>query len=91
MEDTGLIVLKGMYWWKAEKLQSILLTRDELCRQTDVCIYVLVHGIYVCLSLCALYFRTKQYNNGLGPKGPYMKNLRIQTLCCMQQRSNREF
>lgn len=39
MGDTGIIVLKGLYWSKAEKLQSILLIRDDVCRYNDIYIY----------------------------------------------------
>lgn len=36
MQDTGISVVKGVHLYKAGRLPSILLLRDDVCRYKDV-------------------------------------------------------
>lgn len=91
MEDTGVIVLKRLYLSKAERLQTILLAKDAVCKYKDVRTYVLCTTCVYILYVLVCSFRTKQYRDGLGPQGPYRQDLRIWTMFSIYQGTSAEF
>lgn len=76
---------------KAERLQPILLTKDDVCKYKHVCIYVLVYDI--CVHIVHLCVLLGQNNIGMDWGHRiliYMQDLRIRTVFSIGQGTNAE-